>query len=193
MTEQIREFANYISDMQMIAPIKNSNLYSPLTTDERIICGVGINLSLVHDPPLIDTPKSGETYRYITIVDSVEYNSPAYKAGIRDGDIVAAVNDNVLEYDRCMYMPDDVADMIRGPEGSRVVVTMERCGERARYVLERVRLGMDVGVAPLSSPPTPMMVTPEGEERKRIGQPPMPVTPEGKRNLESFDLRLEES
>eukprot|EP00581_Thalassiosira_minuscula_P015681 CAMPEP_0183733782 /NCGR_PEP_ID=MMETSP0737-20130205/42021_1 /TAXON_ID=385413 /ORGANISM="Thalassiosira miniscula, Strain CCMP1093" /LENGTH=141 /DNA_ID=CAMNT_0025967111 /DNA_START=103 /DNA_END=524 /DNA_ORIENTATION=+ len=141
MTEQIREFANYISDMQMIAPIKNSNLYSPLTTDERIICGVGINLSLVHDPPLIDTPKSGETYRYITIVDSVEYNSPAYKAGIRDGDIVAAVNDNVLEYDRCMYMPDDVADMIRGPEGSRVVVTMERCGERARYVLERVRLG----------------------------------------------------
>jgi C-terminal processing protease CtpA/Prc len=158
--------------------VKNDDLYSPLT-QEGNICGVGVNLTLIHDPPLYDTPCAGTAYRYITVIDSVESNTPAQKAGLQSGDIVLGVDSTSLYDGQQLYLPDDVADMIRGPEGSEVVIVVERDRSRMKFVL--IREPLDVASNARSSSPTP----------SSIMRMVMPVTPEALRSLELFEDRLQ--
>ncbi|KAL7541374.1 hypothetical protein ACHAXR_010870 [Thalassiosira sp. AJA248-18] len=136
--------------------IKNDSLYAPLTQQGNI-CGVGANLSLVHDPPIYDAPVSGTTVTYINIVDSVERNTPAAKAGMQSGDIILEVDKTIFEYGREVYLPDDVADMIRGPEGSEVVIVVQREGQRIKF--ELIREPIDVTSAKA------VPVTPEHKQK----------------------------
>lgn len=117
--------------------VKNDSLYAPLTQDGNIF-GVGVNLALVHNPPL-DT--GAQHYTYINVVDTVEPNTPAEKAGLLPGDVIVEVNGSSLDYGRQLYLPDEVAEMIRGPEGSKVIVVVERNGgARVEFVLNRKSL-----------------------------------------------------
>ena len=175
MTEAAEKIASYFSNVNVI---KNDGLYAPLK-QEGTICGVGVNLSLIHDPPLYDnSPQPGMTYSYIVVIDSIEPNTPAQKAGLLPRDILVKVNDTNLIDGQAFYLPDDVAQMIRGPEGSDVVVMIEREGRILRYVLTR---------EPLDDTKhqhgTPSMA--ESVMRKV-----MPVTPESKRQLDSFEDRM---
>lgn len=119
---------------------KNDALFTPLT-QEGDICGVGVHLALVHDPPMYGAARAGTSYRYINVVRSLELSSPAEKAGLRAGDIVLEVNDTKLDDGQQLYLPDDVADIIRGPEGSKVVVVVERDGMRMEFILTRALIG----------------------------------------------------
>lgn len=99
--------------------VKNDSLYAPLTQHENDIRGIGVNLALIHDPPLgVGAPPTGISGTYINVVESVEKNTPASKV-FRPGDTILQVNDTVLDYGRELYLPEDVADMIHGAEGVR--------------------------------------------------------------------------
>ncbi len=158
--------------------VKNDDLYSPLT-QEGNICGVGVNLTLNHDPPLYNTPCAGTAYRYINVIDSIESNTPAQKAGLQSGDIVLGVDGTSVYDGQQLYLPDDVADMIRGPEGSEVSIVVERDGRRVKFVLIREPLDVASTTRPSSPSPSSMM--------RKI----MPVTPEALRSLELFEDRLQ--
>jgi C-terminal processing protease CtpA/Prc len=119
---------------------KNDDLFSPLS-QEGDICGVGVHLALVHDPPMYGRPRPGTAYRYITIVSSTESKSPAERAGLKAGDIILEVDDTDLDDRQRLFLPDDVADMIRGPEGSEVAVVVERRGRKMRFLLIRAPVG----------------------------------------------------
>ena len=178
MTEAAEKIASYFSNVNVI---KNDGLYAPLK-QEGNICGVGVNLSLIHDPPLYDnSPQPGMTYSYIVVIDSIEPNTPAQKAGLLPRDIIVKVNDTSLIDGQAFYLPDDVAQMIRGPEGSDVVVMIEREGRILRYVLTREPL--DDTKQQQQQHGTPSMT--ESVMRKV-----MPVTPESKRQLDSFEDRM---
>lgn len=117
--------------------VKNDSLYAPLT-QEGNVCGVGVNLALVHNPPLYT---GAQHYTYINVVDTVKPNTPAEKAGLLPGDVIVEVNGSTLDYGRQIYLPDEVAEMIRGPEGSKVIVVVERDGgARVKFVLNRESL-----------------------------------------------------
>ncbi len=154
--------------------VKNDDLYSPLT-QEGNICGVGVKLALNHDPPLYGTPRAGTAYRYITVVHSIESNTPAEKAGFQPGDTILEVNGTNLYDGEQLYLPDDVADMIRGPEGSEVVIMVERDGSRVKFVLIR---------EPLEETSTTWPSSPMSSSFLRKV---MPVTPESLRSLELFE------
>ena len=157
--------------------VKNDDLYSPLT-QEGNICGVGLRLALNHDPPLYDnTPCVGTAYRYITIVHSIESNTPAQKAGLQPNDIILEVDGTNLYDGQQLYLPDDVADMIRGREGSEVAIMVERNGSRMKFVLKREPL-LDE---------SPKTYWPRSPLSSSVLRKIMPVTPESMSSLELFE------
>ncbi|KAL7438012.1 hypothetical protein ACHAXH_004282 [Discostella pseudostelligera] len=157
--------------------VQNDDLYSPLTQEGNVV-GVGLRLALNHDPPLYDnTPCAGTAYRYITIVHSIESNTPAAKAGLQSNDIILEVNGTNLYDGQQLYLPDDVADMIRGPEGSEVVIMVERDGSRMKFALIR---------EPLNDTPTTTS-WPSSPLSSSVLRKIMPVTPEGLNSLELFE------
>lgn len=171
------QLTNYLHEAvngpNALASVRKSSLYAPLTQEENVHpCGVGLALALVHDPPILASPPpSGTTVTYVTVVDAVERNGPAARAGMIPGDVVVGVNDVVLAYGRNLYLPDDVAALIRGPEGTRVRISIARGSKRIDFELTRerpIRPGEDR--APATSP----------SKAPRRAQPAT-VTPEGKR------------
>ncbi|KAL7533928.1 hypothetical protein ACHAWF_004667 [Thalassiosira exigua] len=97
-------------------------------------CGVGIKMALVEPPP--DSPKvNGRRYNRVGVA-YVEPDGPAGEAGLREGDVVAEVDGRKFDDGRA-YLPDDVAQVIRGPRGTQVVVAVEREGERVEFRLTR--------------------------------------------------------
>jgi carboxyl-terminal processing protease len=70
-----------------------------------------------------------------TVVMEPFLGSPAYKAGIRPGDVVTAVDGKSTEG---LHTPD-VADMLKGPKGTQVKITLLREGSEKplEYVVTR--------------------------------------------------------
>lgn len=141
---------NSVSNFLNIPNVAGDDLYSPLKQEVNV-CGVGANLILVHDPPL-HTPS--DKYTYINVIESIEPNSPASKAGMRARDIILQVDDTKLDHKEQLYLPDDVAALIRGPEGSEVKILIEREGrdEDIEFVLTRVPLDVSKMATDTPSP-----------------------------------------
>mmetsp|Transcript_11882 Transcript_11882/g.25707 ORF Transcript_11882/g.25707 Transcript_11882/m.25707 type:complete len:207 (-) Transcript_11882:106-726(-) len=190
MTEVIADAVASLFTLNVISPgstdvVKNDQLYAPLTSSNNPkICGVGCNLSLVHDPPLYIP---SEHYTYIIIIGSLEPNnssSPAYKVGLKVGDIIVEVNGYRLDYGRTLYLPEEVADMIRGVEGSSVEIVVQRDGVNKRFSLVReVTHGSSkvgtTGEGSDSYSGTPSSVTPPSSPGRRSDVvAAMPITPE---------------
>lgn len=70
-----------------------------------------------------------------TIVIAPFTGSPAYKAGIRPGDVILAVDDKPVEG----LSLSEIADMLKGPRGTRVKVTIGREGHQEPLVFHLVR------------------------------------------------------
>ena len=83
------------------------------------LAGVGIEISVLNNR---------------VIASDVEANSPAQKEGIRPNDVFLTVDGTDFGPDST---PDDVALKLRGPEGSKVGVIMERDGKKIDYILTR--------------------------------------------------------
>ena len=170
------------------AAVANDSLYAPLTGLEYEICGVGVHLALVHDPPMYDESASpGTTYKYVNRINAVDVHSSAERGGLREGDIVIRVNDVNVDDDQTMYLPEDVADMIRGPNGTRVTISVDRDGDRLEYELVRAPIGKNsssssssltganaTSARTPSSPTSTMvssiigMITPEGVDKRAL-------------------------
>jgi carboxyl-terminal processing protease len=71
----------------------------------------------------------------MTIVMEIFTGAPAYKAGIRPGDILVAVSDKSTEG----LSTSDVADLLKGPRGTTVKVSVMRQGHSDPLVFEVTR------------------------------------------------------
>jgi len=93
-------------------------------TEERIsgkYVGVGIQLGNKDDEIVVSAP-----------ID----NSPAEEAGIRSGDVLMAVDGESVQGEEM----EEIAEKVRGPEGSLVELTVLRDGEQREFSLERAEL-----------------------------------------------------
>lgn len=98
------------------------------TTDGRF-GGVGLIISkqTAEDKEDADAP------RYVEVVSPIE-GTPAFRAGIRAGDLITMIENESTED----YTIDDVVDRLRGQPGTRVQVTISRNGNSSFDVtLER--------------------------------------------------------
>jgi carboxyl-terminal processing protease len=78
----------------------------------------------------------------------VEPNSPASKAGIKPQDVFVEVDG----FNCASATPDEVASKIRGPEGSKVGIVMERQGKTLDFILTRQFIKVTSVKSYLSSP-----------------------------------------
>lgn len=97
------------------------------------LAGVGVEIS---------ANKDGRPY-----ASDIEANSPAKAAGIQMGDLFLEVDGQKFDE---KSTPDDVALKLRGPEGSRVGVVMERDGKVQDFILTRQPITI-TSVRPYSS------------------------------------------
>jgi len=138
---------NVVKEIKEITP--KNNLY-----------GVGVNLAVV--PPAADASAANNRTSRVGVESVHPHGSAAAKAGLKSGDIIVQVdgkkfynNDDDDDGDdkdkdkdedgkdriEKVYLPDDVASAIRGPEGSEVNVIVERSGERIEFMLTRKPIG----------------------------------------------------
>lgn len=80
-----------------------------------VFSGLGITIGTVTDP---------QGVRWV-VVGSVFPGSPADRAGLREFDIIEAVDGHSLRN----ATPQEASQLIRGPEGSRVTLTLRRAGQ----------------------------------------------------------------
>ena len=88
------------------------------------LAGVGVEIS---------TDSNGRI-----IASDVEANSPAARGGVKPRDVFIEVDGT--RFDDGKATPDDVASKLRGPEGSKVGVVMERDGKTLDYILTRQKI-----------------------------------------------------
>lgn len=100
-----------------LSPSKYQSLVDAAT---GTLAGVGVEIS---------TNKEGRV-----IASDVEPTSPAKEAGIEPKDIFVEVDGSKFD---ATSTPDDVAIRLRGPEGSKVGVVMERDGKTLDYIVTR--------------------------------------------------------
>lgn len=126
--------------------VRNDALYAPLSSREEAseprVCGVGASLALVHDPPLdLQSRVKPDYYTYVLRVHGVGRGTPARRAGVREGDILLAIDGERLEYGRRVYLPEEAAGRIRGEEGTGVTITVQRDGRDLEFELVREAAG----------------------------------------------------
>lgn len=105
-----------------LSPNKYQSIVSAATGQ---IAGIGCEISFA---------PGGEASGKI-LASGVEPTSPAGKGGIKKGDVFLEADGE--RFDTGKAAPDDVAARLRGPEGSKVGVVMERDGKTLDYILTR--------------------------------------------------------
>lgn len=100
-----------------LSPAKYQSMVDSAT---GTLAGVGVEIA---------TDKDGKV-----MVSDVEPNSPAQKAGLLPNDLF--IEGDGQKFDAAST-PDDVALRLRGPEGSRVSVTVSRNGEMKDFIVTR--------------------------------------------------------
>jgi hypothetical protein len=97
------------------------------------------------------------------------------------GDIIIAVDNVNIDDGQRLYLPDDVAELIHGKEGSRVVVVIEREGRKIEYTIIRAPIVPASDGFPTSPLPSIRDTT---ESFKRL------VSPELDRALDIIDDKV---
>lgn len=103
-----------------LSPAKYQSLVNSAT---GTLAGVGIELNVNKDGKVI--------------ASDVEAASPASNGGIKPRDIFVEVDGQRFETGAT---PDEVANRLRGPEGSKVGVVMERDGKTLDFILTRAKI-----------------------------------------------------
>jgi|GEM_PF-711600 len=78
--------------------------------------------------------RSGGKNGYLEVVEPVE-DSPALKAGLKAGDLLLKIN----EVSTWGMTSEDAQKYIRGPEGTKVKLSVKRQGRKAEFTLQVVR------------------------------------------------------
>ncbi len=126
-----------------VLAVVEKNYATPVDTDRAIYAGAIPGMLRVLDPHssffdarAYSNLREDQRGRYygvgMTIVPRENYTyvlapmmgSPAYRAGIRPGDIIEAVDDKSTRG----LTSSEVADMLKGPKGTTVHITMKRVG-----------------------------------------------------------------
>ena len=102
-------------------------------------------------------------------------NSPAYRAGLRPGDIIAQVNDKKTDG----LTTTEIADLLKGPRGTKVQVTANREGDPKPHVFDIIRDAI------------PRFTVPEGIWLKP-GIAYLKVTQFGENTSKEFEERLKQ-
>lgn len=105
-----------------------------LTPEERKENDAGLSGTYVGIGVELETQK-GE----VVVAAPIE-GSPAERAGIRSGDVVVAVNGKSVRNDDI----SEVVQKVKGPEGTRVELTVEHEGKKRSYDLERAEINSPV-------------------------------------------------
>jgi carboxyl-terminal processing protease len=88
----------------------------------------------------------------ITVIAPME-GTPAFKLGIRAGDIITHIEDEELKED---VSTDEVVRKLRGPKGTQVTITIRRAG-----IDEPIRMTITRAEIPTRAVPYAFMITPE--------------------------------
>lgn len=102
-----------------LPPAKYDSIVNAATGN---VFGVGVELA-----------QSKENMR--VVASDVELNGPAAKGGLQRDDVFLEVDG--VRFDDGKATPDDVAVVVRGPEGSKVGLVMEREGKTVDFILTR--------------------------------------------------------
>ena len=132
-----------VRDFTRVLSVVQTNYAEPIDTDKAIYQGAVPGMLRVLDPhstffdsrafSILREDQVGKYYGVgmviqprgnHTIVLSPYVGSPAYNAGIRPGDIIAKVDDKPAEG----LSSTEVADMLKGPKGTVVKITVSREG-----------------------------------------------------------------
>jgi carboxyl-terminal processing protease len=88
----------------------------------------------------------------ITVIAPME-GTPAYKMGVRAGDIIVAIEDEEIKEDAST---DEVVRKLRGPKGTQVTISIRRTG-----IDEPIRMTITRAEIPTLSVPYAFLVTPD--------------------------------
>jgi len=88
----------------------------------------------------------------ITVIAPMD-GTPAYKMGVRAGDIISAIEDDEIKEDAST---DEVVKKLRGPKGTQVTITIRRPG-----IDEPIRMTITRAEIPTLSVPYAFLVAPE--------------------------------
>ncbi|KAL3822629.1 hypothetical protein ACHAXA_006414 [Cyclostephanos tholiformis] len=105
-----------------LPPAKYDSIVNAATGN---LYGVGVELATI----------GGDGTNSRVVASDVEPSGPAMRGGLRPGDVFVEVDG--VRFDDGSATPDDVASVVRGPEGSKVGVVVERDGRVLDFILTR--------------------------------------------------------
>src|SRR5665213_3253131 len=142
-SSDVNTLQDSVKTFTRVLSIVEKNYATPVDTDHALYSGAIPGMlrvldphSSFFDPRAYANLREDQRGRYygvgMTIVprDNFTYvlapmpNSPAYRAGIRPGDVITAVDTKSTEG----LTSSEVADMLKGPKGTIVHITMKRVG-----------------------------------------------------------------
>ncbi len=118
---EVEKLLNSLGDRytRYLPPAKYESIVNAATGN---LFGVGVELAMNNDNSRV-------------IVSDVEPNGPAARGGLQAKDVFIEVDG--VKLDDGKSTPDDVALVVRGPEGSKVGVVVERDGKIVDFILTR--------------------------------------------------------